>query len=92
MYQSFVNRVTIENSKKHYGRHSSSGGLMGSNSEIKAIYPRQINSIPINQISGKLHDFEYNKFQNSKLYSPANTVHYFYRKKLSPTRELDVFN
>jgi hypothetical protein len=92
MYQYSVYRVTIENSKKRYGRHSSAGGLVGNNSDAKAIYARQINSIPINQISGKLRIFEYNKFQNSKLYSPANTPHYFHRNKISPSTELGVFN
>jgi hypothetical protein len=92
MHQSFVNRVTIENSKKRYARQSPAGGLVDKSSDAKAIYPRHFNSITTTQISGKEHSFGYNKLQYSKLYSPANTPHYYYRNKSTPSTELDVFN
>jgi hypothetical protein len=92
MYKFFVNRVTIENSKKRYGRQTSVDGLAGSRSVGKATYQRQINSMPLNHISRQLHILEHNNFQKSKLYTIVNTPHYFYRNKSGPLTDLNVFH
>jgi len=78
-----VNRVTIENAKKHYGRFPTAGDPEMNNIDAKVIYPRQFNSVPTNQVWRKQHDYERNKLQLPNLYFPR----YIYRNRRSLLNE-----
>jgi hypothetical protein len=73
----------MENSKKRHREHSSGDGLVGSSSVDKATQTRHFSTTPWIQVKGKLRTFDYNKHQNSKLYTTANTLQYLYRNKRS---------
>ena len=74
-----VNRVTIENAKKRYGRFPAAGGPEINNIDAKVIYPRQFNSVQTNQVWRKQHVYERNKSQMSNFHFPL----YIYRKRRS---------
>ena len=74
-----VNRVTIENAKKRHGLLTAAGGPDINNIDSKVIYPRQVNSVPTNQVGRTQHVYERNKSQTPNLYFPR----YVYRNRRS---------
>jgi hypothetical protein len=69
----------MENTKKRYGRFPAAGGPEINNIEVKVIQPRQLMSVPTNQVWGKQHVYERNKSQTLNFYFPR----YVYRKRRS---------
>jgi hypothetical protein len=74
-----VNRVTMENAKKLYGRFPAAGGPEINNIDVKVIQPRQFKSVPTNQAWRKQHVYERNKSEMTNFYFPR----YIYRKRRS---------